>query len=84
MKKLKQAMSQQRKDCDLLLQSEREKCSAAITIAKKKMKNALTQLQKEQVMWQVLSQEVEFKIERANNESRRLVQIQIKKALNEE
>jgi hypothetical protein len=46
-KKLKQSMSQQWKDNDLLIQSEREQCSAAITIAKKKMNNEQTKLQRE-------------------------------------
>jgi hypothetical protein len=55
-----------------------------LKIATKKMNNALTQLQRERVMWQVLSQEAEVRHDCANEKSRRVVKNQIENALKKE
>ena len=87
----KTALSDQRKELEHALNTEKQRSNMSIRLAQKKMMSSLKQLQEERVMWQVLSQEVElrcedaqFEVHRQKSNGRTLVQMQVDKAIRKE
>jgi hypothetical protein len=87
----KTALAEQQKEIVNDVNTEKQQWNVTIHLAEKKMLSSLKQLQKERMMWQVLSQESElccdnaqFEIQRQKSNGRTLVQMQVDKAIRKE
>jgi hypothetical protein len=87
----KRALSQQRKEIVHDVNSEKQQWNLTIQLAERNMQSSIKQLQKERMMWQVLSQEAELHCEDTQLEihwqksnGRTLVQMQVDKAIRKE
>ena len=76
----KRALAEQRKQMVNDVTIEKQQWNVIIRLAEKKMLSSLKQLQKERIMWQVLSQEAELRCDNAQT----LVQAQVDKAIRKE
>ena len=90
-KRRKIALAQQRKENQQIIDDEKEHWNMTIRVAEKKMRSSLKKLQEERVMWQVLSQGAELRVDAMTNEihchksnGRKLVQMQVEKAIQRE
>ena len=87
----KKALAEERKQIENDVNIEKKQWNVSILFAEKKMRYSLKQLQKERMMWQVLSQEAELRyedsqlaVQRHKSNSRTLVQMQVDKAIRKE
>ena len=87
----KRALAEQQKEIVNDVNTEKQQWNFTIRLAEKKMLSSLKQLQKERMMWQVLSQESElrcdnsqFEIHWQKSNGRTLVQMQVDKAIRKE
>ena len=87
----KRALEDKRKEIINDVNTEKQQWKVTIRYAEKKMWYSLKQLQKEHMMWQVLSQEAELSCEdsqlavhRQKSKCRTLVQMQVDKAITKE
>ena len=87
----KRALADQRKEIVNNVNTEKQQWNVTIRLAEKKMLSSLKQLQKERMMWQVLSQEAELRcdnaqleIHRQKSNGRTLVQMQVDKTIRKE
>ena len=79
-KRRKRALAEQRKQMVNDVTIEKQQWNVIIRLAEKKMSSSLKQLQKERMMWQVLSQEAELRCD----DGQTLVQTQVDKAIRKE
>jgi hypothetical protein len=87
----KNAFSEQQQQIEHDVNTEKQQWKMTIRLAEKKMLSSLKQLQKEWMMWQVLSQEAELRcdnaqleIHRQKSNGRTLVQMQVDKTIRKE
>jgi hypothetical protein len=87
----RKALEDKRKEIINDVNTEKQQWKVTIQYAEKKMRYSLKQLQKERMMWQVLSQETELRYEdsqlavhRQKSKCRTLVQMQVDKAITKE
>ena len=87
----KKALKEQQQQIKHDVNTEKKQWQMTIRLAEKKMLSSLKQLQKERMMWQVLSQEVELCCDNAQLEinqqmenGRTLVQMQVEKTIRKE
>jgi hypothetical protein len=87
----KRALAEQRKEIVNDVNTEKKQWNVTVRFAEKKMRYSLKQLQKERMMWQVLSQEAELRCEdsqlavhQQKSNCRTLVQMQLDKAITKE
>jgi hypothetical protein len=87
----KRALAQEVAKMEHDVNTEKQQWKMTIRLAEKKMLSSLKQLQKERMMWQVLSQEAELRCENAQLEihrqksnGRTLVQMQVDKTIRKE
>ena len=87
----KHAILQQQKLIDHNVNTEKQQWNTTLLLTLQKMQSLIKQLQKEHVMWQVLSQDAKLRCEDAKLElhqqklnGRTLVQIQVDKAIRKE
>ncbi len=59
-KRRKIALAQERRENQQIIEDQKKHWKTTIRLAEKKMRYSLKQLQKERMMWQVLSQEAEL------------------------
>jgi hypothetical protein len=67
----KRALLKQRKEIKHDVNSKKQRWNTTIQLAERKMRSSIKQLQKERMMWQVLSQEAELRCEDAQSEIHR-------------
>ena len=87
----KTSLTQQQKLLDRDINAKTQQWNTSLLLAQRKMQCSIKQLQKERVMWQVLSQEAELRCQDAQLEAHRqksngrtLVQMQVDKAIRKE
>jgi mannose-6-phosphate isomerase-like protein (cupin superfamily) len=87
----KRALSQQQKLIEHKVNTEKQQWSTTLLLMQQKMQSSIKQLQREHVMWRVLSQEAELrcedaqlKVHRQKSNSSTLVQMQVDKAIRKE
>lgn len=87
----KRELSQQQKLIEYNVNTEKQQCSANLRMTVQKMQSSIKQLQKEHIMWLILSQETELRCEDAQSEfhqqkssCKKLVQMQVNKAIRKE
>ena len=87
----KRALAEQQKEIVNDVNTEKQQWNVTIRLAEKKMLSSLKQLQKERMMWQVLSQEAELccdnahlEIHQQKSKGRSLVQMQVDKTIKKE
>ena len=78
------ALLQQQKLIDHNVNTEKQQWNTTLILTQRKMQSSIKQLQKERVMWQVLSQEAELRCEDEKSNGRTLVQMQVDKAIRKE
>ena len=78
------ALLQQQKLIDHNVNTEKQQWNTTLLLTQQKMQSSIKQLQKERVMWQVLSQEAELRCEDEKSNGRTLVQMQVDKAIRKE
>jgi len=87
----KNALLQQQKLIDHKVNTEKQQWNTTLLLTQRKMQSSIKQLQKERVMWQVLSQEAKLcckdarlELHRQKLNGRTLVQMQVDKAIRKE